>query len=675
MEDVKSRIEILRNTIRRHERLYYVEAEPEISDGEFDRLLAELHELEKSHPELITPDSPTQRVGESVTSFTAVRHRVPMMSIENSYSAADINDWLVRCEKLLGQSPFPVVAELKIDGVSGTFHYSQGILLSGATRGNGLEGDLVTANVKTIRSLPLSIKSSFDMDVRGEIYTPGPILEKLNQARSENGEEPFKNCRNLTAGTIKSLDPAVAASRGLQVMVYGIAQAFDLGFKRHSEVLSYLEEHGFKPNKAWKVCNSAAEISDFIADIASRRREFDFDIDGIVIKIDSLAQQQELGSTAKAPRWVIAYKYPQERAVSRLVSVEWQIGRSQLTPVANLEPVELGGTTVARASLHNLDQIREKDIRIGDQVVVEKAGYIIPYIVEALPASRTGNETEIQPPAFCPVCNQAIVISRGSDDETATTVRCENPDCQGVIARRIIHFITQMEIENFGPQLVDRLLETGMIRILEDILALQPDSLAKVERMGEKSALKICASIAAATKKPLFRLISALGINNVGIVVSEKIATRLNHSFEAFLTADMATLIQIEGIKDRVAQSIIEFLANPLNQKLISALKSWWQGPSAAEIASQRSGDQLNGKSFVVTGEAVVPRRQIEELIKAHGGQVKSSVSPKTDYLLIGSLEGEGYISTKKSKALQHKVPIINEHDLAKILGKQFETV
>ncbi len=675
MQELKNQIEELRKRIRRHEYLYYVEASPEISDGEFDRLLEELKAIEKAHPELITPDSPTQRVGESITSFNSIRHRVPMMSIENSYSAGDINDWLTRCEKLLGQSPFPMVAELKIDGVSGTFNYLDGSLRSGATRGNGIEGDLITGNVKTIKSLPLVISSTFDLDVRGEIYTPRPILEKLNQIRVESGEEPFKNCRNLTAGTIKSLDPSVAAARGLQVMVYGVAQAFELGFKKHSEVMVFLEKQGFKVNRAWKVCNSAAEIAEFIEHIAKNRHEFDFDIDGVVIKIDNLSQQQELGNTAKAPRWVIAYKYPQERAISKLLSVEWQIGRSQLTPVASLEPVELGGTTVSRASLHNLDQIREKDIRIGDQVVVEKAGYIIPYIVEALPGERNGTEEIINPPALCPVCNNAILIGKGEDEETATVVRCENPACRGVIARRIIHFITQMEIENFGPQLVDRLLENGLVNNIEDILNLQAKMLAGVERMGEKSAGKIAASIAAAAKKPLFRLISALGINNVGIVVSEKIATRVNQSFAGFLSADMAALVQIEGIKDRVAQSILDFLANPLYQQFIAALKVWWQGPSAEEIASQRAGDQLNGKSFVVTGEAVVPRRKLEELIKAHGGQTKSSVSPKTDYLLIGSLEGEDFVSTKKTKALQHKVAIINEHDLGKLLGVAIETI
>ncbi len=671
MEDIKKQVESLRKQIRRHEYLYYVEADPEISDGEFDRLLAKLQELEKQFPELISSDSPTQRVGESVTSFASIQHRVPMMSIENSYSPADINDWLNRCEKLLGKSPFPVVAELKIDGVSGTFNYRNGIFMAGATRGNGLEGDLVTGNVKTIKSLPLAIESQYDMDIRGEIYTPRPVLEKLNQSRIEAGEEPFKNCRNLTAGTIKSLDPSVAAGRGLQIMVYGIAQAFELGFRKHSEALAFLEKQGFKLNKAWQVCNTAAEIAGFIDSIARRRHEFDFDIDGVVIKIDDLKLQQELGSTAKAPRWVIAYKYPQERAISKLISVEWQIGRSQLTPVANLEPVELGGTTVSRASLHNLDQIREKDIRIGDRVVVEKAGYIIPYIVEALPDMRTGQETMIAPPENCSSCGQAITICRNDDE--ATIVRCENPGCRGVMARRIIHFITQMEIENFGPQLVDRLLETGMVKNAEDILSLKTSELAGIERMGEKSAAKIVAGIAAAADKPLYRLISALGISNVGIVVSEKIAASIGQSLPAFLNANATDLMRIEGIKERVAGSIIEYLTNPQNSHFIAAVQSWWRGPSEQELADRKAGDQLKGKSFVVTGEAVIPRRMIEETIKAHGGQIKSSVSPKTDYLLIGSLEGEGYVSTKKTKALQLKIAIIDEHELFKTLGKEID--
>ena len=668
---VTARIEELRRAIRQHEHCYFVLAAPEISDREFDQLMAELQSLERQHPELVTPDSPTQRVGEAVTSFNTVKHRIPMMSIENSYSTADIVEWLNRLEKAAGASVFPVICELKIDGVSGSFTYCDGRLQSCATRGNGIEGDIVTENARTIRSLPLTIESGLDMDVRGEIYTPRSMLDVLNKQRAAKGEELFKNCRNLTAGTIKSLDPSVAAQRGLQVMVYGVAQASELGFSHHSEALEFLAKQNFKLNQAWKRCNSCEEITAFIEEIATRRESFDFDIDGVVIKIDNLALQAELGSTNKAPRWAIAYKYPQERAISRLLRVEWQTGRSQLTPVAHIEPVELGGTTVSRASLHNIDQIREKDIRLGDLVTVEKAGYIIPYIVSPVIEKRDGNEQIIAPPTHCPVCQQPVKTNR--DENAATQIRCENPSCQGVLARRIIHFITQIEIENFGPQLVEQLIEKEQIQGVEDILALNRLQLAALERMGEKSAEKIVSSIETAASQSLAKLISALGITNVGAVVSEKIAAWYKQSFTAFLAATEEDLVKIDGIKDKVAGSIIDFLANPENDALINALKAWWKGPDREQLAQMSAGSQLAGKTFVVTGEASMPRRQIEEQIKKYGGNVKSSVSPKTSYLLIGSQETESFVSNKKSRASELKIPIIDEFELARMLEIKIE--
>ena len=671
MVQAVARIEELRRIIRHHEHQYFVLATPEITDQQFDMLMAELQLMEKQHPELITRDSPTQRVGEAVTSFNTVKHRVPMMSIENSYSSQDIVDWLNRLEKSAGTSIFPVVAELKIDGVSGSFSYCDGRLQNGATRGNGIEGDIITENVRTIRSLPLTIASQLDMDVRGEIYTPRSMLETLNQQRLANGEEPFKNCRNLTAGTIKSLDPAVAAQRGLQVMVYGIAQATELGFKHHSEVLEFLSQQGFRLNQVWARCNSCEEITAFIEQIAIKRREFDFDIDGVVIKVDNLALQAELGSTNKAPRWIIAYKYPQERAIARLLRVEWQTGRSQLTPVAHIEPVELGGTTVARASLHNIDQINDKDIRIGDQVVVEKAGYIIPYIVAPVKEKRDGSEQLITAPTECPACHHPLNISRA--ENSATQIRCENPACQGVLARRIIHFITQLEIENFGYQLVEQLVDKEIVNNVEDILSLSRLQLAALERMGEKSADKIVSGINSAATQPLGKLISALGINNVGAVVSEKIAAWYKHSFPAFLEATVEELVQIDGIKDKVANSIIEFIKNPDNQPLFGCIKNWWKGPSSEQLAQMAAGSEFTGKTFVVTGEATMPRRQIEEQIKKHGGNVKSSVSAKTDFLLIGSLENDSFVSNKKNRALELKIPIIDEFELARILEKNIE--
>jgi DNA ligase (NAD+) len=485
--------------------------------------------------------------------------------------------------------------------------------------------------------------------------------------------EPFKNCRNLTAGTIKSLDPAIAAERGLQVMVYGIAQAQELGFKSHSQSLDFLEQQGFKLNYAYKVCNSSDEVKAFIDRINEERKSFDFDIDGIVLKVDNLAIQEELGLTSKAPRWAIAYKYPQETAVTRLLSVSWQVGRSQLTPVAHLDPVQLGGTTVSRASLHNIDQIKEKDIRQGDFVVVEKAGYIIPYIVKSLADKRDGSEIEINPPRQCPSCGGPVKVTESQDNSTA--IVCENKDCQGVAERKIQHFITQMEIENIGPQLVRQLLETDLITSFEDVLNLDADQLMELERIGEKSAKKIYQNIQKAKKAPLARVIAALGISNVGIVVAEKIAEFFDQSLEKFVVADKDSLIQIEGISDKVANNITAYCASEKGQASIESIKKWWQGPDKQAQQNSDKSDILAGKNFVVTGEASVPRKKLEKLIKECGGTVKSSVSTKTDFLLIGSGESDDFNSSKKRQALKLNKSIISEFDLFKMVGTNLETI
>ena len=674
MDEITEKIETLRKQIRRHEYLYYVKSDPEISDTEFDMLLKELEALEKEHPELITPDSPTQRVGGSVTSFDSITHRVPMLSIENSYSLPDILDWIARCEKQLNRSPFPVVAELKIDGVSGSFNYNNGHMVNGATRGDGQKGDLITSNAKTIKSLPLSISSQLDIDVRGEIYTPRKVLDELNEKRLKEGLEPFKNCRNLTSGTIKSLNPAVAAERKLGVMVYGIAQAKELGFKKHSEALDFLKQQGFKLNQEIQICNSVEEVKAFIDRIDVERQNFQFDIDGVVLKIDDLDKQEELGTTAKAPRWVIAYKFPQPRAKSKLLNVEWRVGRSRITPVAWIEPVELCGTTVSRASLHNIDQIREKDIRLGDYLLVEKAAYIIPYVVGSVKEERTGEEKEIEIPEFCPACGGKTTTAK-DDEDGSTIVRCDNENCFGVKARKTTHFITQLEIDNFGPQLVDRLLENKIISQPEDILKLTEAQLASVDRMGIKSASKIVSNIKKASEKPLFRLISAFGISNVGPVVSENIAKTVHQSFDEFLEVSLEKLVNIEGVQEKIASNIIDFIKNPNNQSFISTIKGWWHGPSQDQLDSQKTTNKLDGKSFVVTGEAVVPRRKLEELIKSSGGQTKSSVSAKTDYLVIGSLENESFVSTKKNKAVELGKPIINEFELCKMVDINIDDI
>jgi DNA ligase (NAD+) len=681
METIKSKIEALRKELEKHEYWYYVEGNPQISDKEFDLLLKELEALEEAHPELVTPNSPTQRVGGVATGFETITHRVPMMSIDNSYSFNDIKNWIARTEKLLDKeqashnepassSVFPLIAELKIDGVSGSFTYQNGQLSAGATRGDGKVGDLITSNVRAIRALPLTIDSPLDMDIRGEIYTPISVLSELNQERAEKGLELFKNCRNLTSGTIKSLDPKVVKERKLSVMVYGIAQGLELGFTRHSEVLEFLKKQGFRLNEHWVLCENQEELENFINKMDKKRLDLDFDIDGIVIKVDHLEKQRILGETAKAPRWLVAYKYPQDKATTRLLQVEWQVGRSQITPVAILEPVELGGTTVSRASLHNLDQIAGKDIRLNDQVVVEKAGYIIPYIVESVKASRTGQELAIEPPAQCPACEHPV--ARTQEPDGATLIFCPNPLCKGVVGRRIIHFITQMEIDNFGPQLVDRLMETKALTVVEDILTLDKATLAQQERMGEKSATKIQENLTKAAYQPFYRLISALGINNVGINLSENIAEAANQSYDGFLNLQEEQLLAIRGISNTVANDILSFLQNPHNENLLNALKSWWQGP-APSVKDAPSANSLADISFVLTGEATLGRKELEKIVKAHGGKVKGSVSSETNYLVIGSLVPENYSSSKKTKALKLGIPIIDEHKLLELAGETKE--
>lgn len=663
-KNIEQKIEQLRKTIRYHEHLYYVKTTSEISDYQFDQLYKELEQLEAEHPQLITPDSPTQRVGETATSFATIKHRVPMLSIDNSYSFTQIADWVARLEKLVGREVFPVTVELKIDGVSASLHFDQGGFVAGSTRGNGIEGDMVSENLKTIRSLPLTIKSKFDMDIRGEIYIPRSRLPQINKKRVDEGNEPFKNCRNLAAGTIKSLSPSVAAQRGLQLMVYGIAQASELGFKTHSQALKFLAEQGFKVNAAWKKCNNIKEVSAFIEHVGKNIDQFDFDIDGIVIKVDSLALQDELGATNKAPRWMIAYKYPQQRAKTRLTDVVWQVGRSQLTPVAILEPVELCGTTVSRASLHNIDQIKDKDIKIGDNVMVEKAGYIIPYIVESVSVDRNGNETNVSIPDHCPACSGPISIDSQADN--STQVRCLNINCQGVLSRRVIYFCSQLEIENIGPQLIERLLDNNLVNNIEDLFNLTTQKLSGLERMGEKSAEKIVANIDNAATQPLGKLISALGIANVGQVVGENIAAHYNNSIEQVFNCQYDELLEIEGVKDKVAQNVTDFFTDPENASLLDAVKAWWTGPdNQNEEITQK---HLEGLSFVVTGEATIGRKEIESLIKKQGGKTKSSVSKKTDYLLIGSKEGPDFVSNKKAKALELNIKIINEFDLYKIV-------
>ncbi|OQA08775.1 MAG: DNA ligase [bacterium ADurb.Bin374] len=449
--------------------------------------------------------------------------------------------------------------------------------------------------------------------------------------------------------------------------MYDIAQARELGFTSHWESLEFLNRQGFVANAPARLCRSIEDIEEYISTADRLRKELDFDIDGVVLKVDSLPLRRELGVTTKAPRWAIAYKFAQEQAVTRLQSVVWQVGRMQITPVAVLEPVELGGTTVSRASLHNIDQIREKDIRVGDLVVVEKAGFIIPYVVESRRDERTGAETEIEPPETCPACGGPTRVCREREDGVpgageSTVVHCTNKTCQGMLARRVTYFVTMMEIENVGPQLVERLVSAGLVAEPVDLFRLRREDLLSVERMGEKLADKILYNIEKARTRPLSKVIAALGIPNVGAVSAEDLAHRFS-TLTAFRAATADQLLTVSGIGEKVAQCITEFLAAPANIAWIDRLAAWLIEAPVGEAPSP-SAPTLAGKTFVITGEAGVPRSELETLVKRHGGRVSGSVSAKTSYLVIGSLEGPGYTSGKKTKAESLGIPIIDEFGL-----------
>ncbi|MBF0543982.1 MAG: NAD-dependent DNA ligase LigA [Candidatus Riflebacteria bacterium] len=670
MPGIKDRIEELRKIIARHEHAYYAESNPLISDGEFDKLMAELRNLEEANPEFKSPNSPTQRVGGAATSFESAPHRIQMLSLDNAYSLNELQEWIDRMKKNAGDSVFPIICELKIDGVSISLNYSNGEFLSALTRGDGETGDLVTTNVRTIRSLPLNISDKRDMDLRGEIYIPRSRLVELNRIKFENGEEPFKNCRNLASGTLKNLDPKISLERGIRIWLYDIAQAFELGFKTHEKVLDFLSESGFSVCEVRRKCHNLNDISDFLRNVQEIRDKLDFDIDGAVLKVDSLSTRNELADSSKAPRWAIAYKFAQQQVKTKIRSIVWQVGRSQLTPVANLEPVELGGTTVSRASLHNLDQIREKDIRSGDSVLVEKAGYIIPYVVCSLPEERIGNEAEIQPPLTCPSCNGPIKIEKnGPGEDASTVITCSNSECQGVLSRKVLYFVENLEIENIGGKLVEKLIASGLVNQKSDIFRIRKEDLLQVERMGEKLADKILANIEKARKVKFSSVIAGLGIPNIGSVAAEEISRHFRNISE-LTGADISGLLQIPGIGEKMASAALDFLKNPANQQFLRDLESFWKGPDKTDETTSTGELPLNGKTFVITGEATLPRRQLEELVKKNGGRVSSSVSSKTDFLVIGSLEPENFSSTKKGKALDLKIPIINELKLVEMAGK-----
>lgn len=660
-----SRVLELRREIARHDRLYYGEAAPEISDREYDALLRELQDLETAHPELCTPDSPTQRVaGAPLKGFTQVRHLVPMQSLDNTYSMDEARAFLARVEKLLPGIPLRWTVEPKVDGVALSLTYRDGLLERAATRGDGTAGDDVTQNIRTIRSIPLKLRGEVPslLEVRGEIYFPKKKFAALNDERAKADEPPFANPRNAAAGTLKLLDSSIVAKRGLSAVFYGLG-AVEGGSApgTQAELLRWLEKAGLPVVPQFWEADNAADVEQAIATLGNIRHDFPFETDGAVIKLDDFRRRTQTGSTSKAPRWAMAYKYEAERARTRLNDITIQVGRTgTLTPVAELEPVFVSGSTVARATLHNEEEIARKDIRIGDRVFVEKAGDVIPAVVGVDTAARTGREKKFRMPDECPSCGSKVFR-----DPDLTAVRCINPDCPAQIRRRLEHFAARgaMDIEGLGEAMVDQLVSAGLVKALPDIYSLKAEDLLALERMGEKSTANLLAGIGASKQQPLWRLLFGLGILHVGATAARKLAGKF-HTLDRLSAATEEELESTGDVGEIMARSIRDFFHLPHNRGLLEALRHHGLNFGERDEHAEPASSALAGQTWVLTGTLSRPRDEIAELIRRHGGTVSGSVSKKTSFVLAGEEAG-----SKRDKAESLGVPIVDEAAFLAMLG------
>jgi DNA ligase (NAD+) len=659
----------LRKLLHHHNYLYYVEAQPEISDREFDRLMKELEEIEAAHPELVTPDSPTQRVGGApVTGFATVTHRVPMLSIDNTYNAGELREFDARIRKLLGNEPVCYVVELKIDGVAISLTYENGLFTKGATRGNGEQGDDVTHNLKTVGGLPLRLRTDSPpplFEVRGEVYISRADFAKVNAARVTAGDRPFENPRNLTAGSLKMLDPKIAARRHMRLYAYDLGLVEGVTVKSHRAVLKLLRDFGFPVNPDVKSFDDIEGVIAYCASWEHKRAELAYDTDGLVVKVDDHDQRRRLGVRSKAPRWVVAYKFAAEQALTKLREISLSVGKTgTLTPVAHLDPVRLAGTTVSRASLHNADFIANKDIRVGDMVVVEKAGEIIPYVIRSEPSGRTGHEKPFHFPSKCPVCGSPV-----EKDPDGPFYRCTGSDCAGRLKRQLRSFAARnaMDIAGMGEEIVEQLVDSGLVRSLSDIYQLTADKVVELERMGELSTKNLLDGIVASKHRGLARVLTGLGIRHVGETVADLLAQEFGN-IEHLRDAPLERLARVEGIGPERAKSIKEFLDSRSGRKIIEQFKAAGVKMSEAPRPKPAGGTaDLSGKTFVVTGTlSRYSREEIEELIKNLGGKSAGSVSKKTSYIVAGEKAG-----SKLDKARELGVPVLTEDDFDGLIGKK----
>ncbi|MGA2590186.1 MAG: NAD-dependent DNA ligase LigA [Bryobacteraceae bacterium] len=661
-KDVAAQIAKLRETLRHHERLYYVLDQPEISDAEYDALMRELRDLESRHPELMTPDSPTQRVGgKPREGFVKVAHSSPMLSLDNALNEGELRDFDRRVRELLHGGEFRYVTELKLDGLSMAAHYRDGQFIQAVTRGDGVVGEEVTENARTIRSLPLSVSSKLaQFEVRGETVMNRRAFERLNAERDEHGLSRFANPRNAAAGSLRVLEPSITASRRLDYYTYFLQVDGAPAFDRHWESLEELARMGFKVNAKRRLCRDVDEVLAFCAEWEAQREQLPYEIDGVVVKVDSIAQQQQLGYTAKAPRWAIAYKYPARQALTTVENIEIQVGRTgALTPVAHLAPVEVSGVTVSRATLHNEDEIARLGLEIGDTVVIERSGDVIPKVVRV--QSQGSYRKPFRMPAACPVCGGKVVREEG---EAAS--RCININCPARLKESILHFSARgvMNIDGLGDALVDQLVDRGMVRSVADIYDLTLAQLVSLERMGAKSAGNVIRNIDKSKQNPLPRVLTALGIRFVG----ERTAVFLAEAFgslDKIAQASMEELQRAEEVGPKVAESIYQFFREPHNQELVDRLRA--AGLRFEYEVRRKKGGPLAGFTFVLTGTLPnLSREEATRAIVSAGGKVSSAVSGKTSYVVAGEDAG-----SKLDKAISLGVQVIDEQRLLEMAGKQ----
>lgn len=659
------KIKELAKRIEHHNRLYHEQDRPEISDQEYDQLMRELKELEANFPDLASPDSPTLRVGgEPLPFFEKVVHRTPMLSLGNAFNEEEIRDFDRRVRQAVGSQAVRYVVELKIDGLAVSLHYENGLFVRGATRGDGTTGEDITQNLKTIRSIPLRLTRPVSLEVRGEAYMPKGAFEKLNKEREERGEPLFANPRNSAAGSLRQLDPKIAASRQLDTFIYSIGDLQGETVESHSEGLALLEELGFKVNQERRIFDNIDELMTFVESWTEKRPHLPYEIDGLVIKVDSYAQQEELGFTAKSPRWATAYKFPAEEAVTVLEGIEVSVGRTgSVTPTALLRPVSLAGTTVKRASLHNEDIIREKGLLIGDHVVVKKAGDIIPEIIAVLPERRTGDEIPFAMPTHCPECGSELVRL-----EEEVALRCINPMCPALIREGMIHFVsrTAMNIDGLGEKVVAQLFHDGIIHSVADLYYLhqQREVLLGMERMGEKSVENLLAAIEASKENSLERVLFGLGIRLVGAKAARVLAEHFGH-IDAIMQANEEELTQIDEIGPKMAASLINYFSQPQAEAVIERLKAAGVNMEYKGIRIE-SGAELpfSGKTIVLTGTLTqMSRQEAEEAIARLGGKVTGSVSKKTDLVIAGEKAG-----SKLEKAEKLGVAVMDEAGFLQVL-------